>query len=120
MKPITQRVIFETNFYMRALSQIAHKGLDTDELNQEIQQQIKANPLIGIIIQGTHGVRKFRHAMPGKGKRGSLRVIYYYYDDNLPIYMLDIFSKNESADLSPKEKGMFADFVKRLKKMRNL
>jgi hypothetical protein len=109
--------IVRTRHYERGLSKIGHKGLDRDELGQEIEDIIEENPLVGVIIPGTHGVRKFRYAMPGKGKRGGFRVVYYFYNDEGPIFLLDIFAKNDREDITPQDKVMFAEFVKELKKI---
>ena len=40
----------------------------------------------------------------GKGKSGGVRVIYYYYDQDMPIYALLIYGKNERADLTAQQR----------------
>jgi hypothetical protein len=49
-------------------------------------------------------VRKIRWATSGRGKRGGARVIYYYYNPSLPLFALDIYAKNEKANLSEADK----------------
>jgi hypothetical protein len=48
------------------------------------------------------------------GKRGGVRVIYYFHSDRMPLYLLTVFGKNERADLSMSERVALAKFVKRL------
>ncbi len=64
---------------------------------------IAADPLAGVLIRGSGGVRKRRFGLDGRGKRGGARVIYYYHDDRLPVFLLTVFAKNEQSDLSPAE-----------------
>jgi len=62
------------------------------------------NPQAGVIVRATGGIRKLRWLVPGRGKRGGVRVIYYFHSEKLPLLALDIYSKNEKADLTPREK----------------
>jgi len=54
------------------------------------------------------GMRKLRWAGSGRGKRGGLRVIYYWWVAKDRISMLLVYPKNEMDDLT-------ADQVKQLK-----
>lgn len=71
-------------------------------------------PLAGDLIEGTGGVRKLRWARDGMGKRGGVRVIYYFHSARLPLYVLTVFGKNERADLSMDERNELGKLVKRL------
>lgn len=62
------------------------------------------NPTNGDIVQGTNGVRKMRWAYGAKGKRSGLRVIYYFRDLNMPIYVIAIYKKGEKLNISEGEK----------------
>lgn len=66
----------------------------------------QAWPEAGDIIPGTGGFRKLRWAARrrGKGKRGGLRVIYYYLVADTQIWFMSVYDKDEAADLSGKEK----------------
>ena len=66
---------------------------------------VGANPEAGEIIPETGGVRKIRWALAGRGKRGGARVIYYYHDERLPVFLLAAYAKNEKANLSRAERN---------------
>jgi hypothetical protein len=65
---------------------------------------LAANPELGAVVPGTGGVRKLRWALPGRGKSGGARVIYYYHNESIPLYALNIYAKNQKANLSAAEK----------------
>lgn len=71
-----------------------------------LQIHLAKNPEAGEVIQGTGGFRKVRWADPrrGQGRRGGLRVIYYYFEQDMQIWLLTLYGKDEAADLTPKEK----------------
>tara|TARA_R110002111_G_scaffold262694_1_gene340212 strand:- start:156702 stop:156980 length:279 start_codon:yes stop_codon:yes gene_type:complete len=76
------------------------------------------NPNKGTPIQGCGGLRKVRTADPkrGKGKRGGARVIYLYVVDAKWFYLIDIYDKDEKADLSTTEKQELTRLATELKK----
>ena len=65
---------------------------------------LAVNPEAGVVVPETGGVRKLRWALPGRGKSGGARVIYYYHNASIPLYALDIYAKNRKANLSAAEK----------------
>jgi hypothetical protein len=67
---------------------------------------------------GTGGVRKARFGAMGRGKSGGVRVIYYFYDQDTPIYALLIYGKNERADLTSDERKSVAAFAAAIKASR--
>jgi hypothetical protein len=77
---------------------------------------IAANPLAGDVIEGTGGARKVRFAGRSKGKSGGYRVVTYFSGTDVPVFLLNIFAKNEKTDLTPKErrvlKSVLADIAK--------
>jgi hypothetical protein len=77
---------------------------------------IAANPAAGDVIEGTGGARKVRFAGKGKGKSGGYRVITFFTGAEVPVFLLNIFAKNEKTDLTPKErrvlKTVLGDVVK--------
>ena len=77
----------------------------SDDDRFELIEHLAWNPEAGVVIPGTGGVRKLRWAMPGRGKSGGARVIYYHCNASLPIFLLSMFPKNAKVDLSPEEKN---------------
>jgi mRNA-degrading endonuclease RelE of RelBE toxin-antitoxin system len=72
-----------------------------DEEYRSLQIALMLRPEQGPIIRGAGGLRKVRWAKPGSGKRGGLRVIYYWAPGERAFYMLYAYSKNEQEDLTP-------------------
>lgn len=64
------------------------------------------NPEAGDLIEGTGGLRKLRYGDPrrNKGKRGGLRVIYYWWDGGRQFWLFTLYDKDEMNDLSAMEK----------------
>ena len=56
-------------------------------------------------------MRKIRWAREGMGKRGGARVIYYYHDERLPVFLLSAFAKNRKANLSRAERNAMKRLV---------
>lgn len=78
----------------------------TDDGYRELQHHLSRDPGAGDIIAGTGGFRKVRWAdtRRGKGKRGGLRVIYYYLVSDSQIWLMTIYDKDTAMDLTPAEK----------------
>lgn len=72
------------------------------------------NPMAGDVIERTDGLRKLRHGDPrrGKGKRGGLRVIYYWWDGGSTFWLFTLYDKDEMADLSADEKKVLRGMLK--------
>ena len=64
-------------------------------------------------MPGAGGFRKLRWADPrrGKGRRGGLRVIYYYFLSDWQIWLVAIYDKNQAQDLTPAEKRALKDAI---------
>jgi hypothetical protein len=71
-----------------------------DEEYRSLQIALMLRPEQGPVIRGAGGLRKVRWAKPGSGKRGGLRVIYYWAPKEHAFYMLYAYSKNEQGDLT--------------------
>jgi len=78
----------------------------TDDGYRKLQNHLAANPELGDLMPGTGGFRKLRWADPtrGKGRRGGLRIIYYYFWADRQIWLMALYDKDEASDLTPKEK----------------
>ena len=79
--------------------------LDDDGL-RGLQQMLLQNPEAGDVIPGTGGLRKVRFAdtRRGKGKRGGLRVIYYWWLGGRQFWLFTLYDKDEMEDLTAKDK----------------
>ena len=85
-----------------------------DEGFRSLQQAMMKNPEAGSVIEGTGGLRKLRHGDPrrGTGKRGGLRVIYYWWDGGSQFWLFTLYDKDEMVDLSAKEKKVLKEMLK--------
>jgi len=75
----------------------------SDEERSEFIGFIACNPEEGDLISGGGGVRKVRWSRSGMGKRGGVRVIYYFHDESMPLFLLTVYPKNRKDNLSPVE-----------------
>src|SRR5437016_5432401 len=79
--------------------------LDDDEY-RALQARLALNAEVGDVMPGTGGFRKIRWAdkRRGKGRRGGLRIIYFYFESDQQIWFMTLYSKDEAGDLSASEK----------------
>lgn len=73
-------------------------------------EKVAKDPGCGISLGS--GIFKIRFAVGGRGKRGGVRVVYFFRNEGLPIFMLDVFAKNEKDNLSQSESNELAMLVK--------
>ncbi len=104
------QTVAETAYFSRR----AEKRLTADELWDAISM-IATNPLCGDLIKETGGLRKVRFAAGGKGKSGGVRILYYWFSENAPIFLLDVFKKGEKDNLSKAERNAFAVLAGKLR-----
>jgi hypothetical protein len=76
-----------------------------------LQRELVLRPEAGKLIQRGGGLRKIRWKVPGSGKRGGIRVIYFY-DSADTIYMLYPYKKNVQDDLSARQLKQLRELVK--------
>jgi mRNA-degrading endonuclease RelE of RelBE toxin-antitoxin system len=89
--------------------------LFTEEQVEALKMFLSVNPLAGDVIKGSGGVRKLRWQSKQRGKRGGARVIYFYYDERLPLTLITAYGKNEKDDLSAgdlRAAAMLAEAIK--------
>lgn len=79
-----------------------------------LQLAMMSNPEAGDVIEGTGGLRKLRcaDARRGKGKRGGLRIIYYWWDGASQFWLFTLYGKDEMDDLTPNEKRALKNMLK--------
>ena len=83
--------------------------MDDDEYSK-LQLALVSRPDWGNLISGAGGIRKLRWAGSGRGKRGGLRVIYYWQTADHQIWLLVAYPKSDKEDLSHDE-------IKQLKRL---
>ena len=91
-----------------------------DEGYRALQSLLMVDPEAGDLIAGTGGLRKLRFAdkRRAKGKRGGLRVIYYWWTGGPEFWLFTLYDKDEMSDLTPKQKEMLKERVKGELKLR--
>jgi hypothetical protein len=78
---------------------------------EDVIDYLSEHPKAGDIIEGTGGIRKIRWSRGNKGKSGGVRVIYYYHDERIPLYLLILFGKNKRANLSKANRNALSRLV---------
>jgi len=88
-------VIVETPLFTRRIREAM-----SDEAYAVMQTSLVGRPDSGAVIPGGGGLRKIRWAAEGRGKRGGVRIIYYWAVPQHTILMLFVYPKNVQADLT--------------------
>lgn len=85
-----------------------------DEAFRALQDELMKNPSAGDVIEGTGGLRKVRFAdgRRGKGKRGGLRIIYFWWDGKNQFWLFTLYGKDEAADLTPAQRAQLKVMLK--------
>jgi hypothetical protein len=104
--PVT---VVETPTFLSAARRIM-----SGEERARLVNYLAYNPGGGDLVPGAGGVRKLRWGLEGRGKRGGARVIYFYYNANLPLFTLTAYAKNERANLTARERNEFRRLTKSL------
>lgn len=92
----------------------ARKLFTVDE-KRKLIDFLATNPLAGDVMPGTGGVRKLRFRTAGRGKRGGGRVVYYFLDEETPVYALLAYAKTAQTDLTSDERRSVAALTATLK-----
>lgn len=99
-------VIIETSIFAKQIS-----GLLSDDDYAAFQASIIENPGLGDLIPQSGGIRKVRCALPGTGKRGGARIIYFWQVSEDQIFMLLAYAKSDNDNLSPAQIKMLKQVV---------
>ena len=97
----------ETSFFTADICEL----LD-DRAYREFQMVLAARPDAGAVIRGTSGARKIRWRLPGTGKSGGLRVIYYWDVRHDRIYLLLAYRKARQETLTPSQKATLGEMIR--------
>jgi mRNA-degrading endonuclease RelE of RelBE toxin-antitoxin system len=100
--------IIETTIFTKRL-----KTFLQDEEYRNLQNELILNPGKGKIIRESGGLRKTRWSIPGRGKRGGVRIIYYWLNKKETILMLLIYSKKDQDDLTSKQLKILKTLVEK-------
>ena len=83
----------------------------SDDDLRELQVTLLKNPAAGDLILGGRGLRKWRVPLPGRGKRGGARVIYYHWVSHDQCLLVFAYAKNVAADLTKDQRRRLADVI---------
>jgi hypothetical protein len=108
MRPI---VVVETRPFQRFAAEIW-----SEAERQEFIDTVAREPTRGAVMQGTGGVRKLRWSREGTGKSGGVRVIYYFHDEEAPLFLLTVYAKGRKDNLSADERNAIKQAVTELKR----
>lgn len=87
--------------------------LDDDGF-RDLQNLLITKPRAGAVMPGTGGLRKLRFpdARRGKGKRGGLRIIYYWWEAGEQFWLFTLYDKDEMSELTPQERKALNEMIK--------
>jgi hypothetical protein len=85
-----------------------------DEVERAFESAIVADPRIGVVVPGLGGLRKVRVALPGHGKRGGARFLYFLRLASGRVYVVTAYAKSVQADLTPDQRRLIRQLRERL------
>jgi len=93
-----------------------------DDAYKGFQNELMKDPEAGDVIKGTGGLRKIRYADEnrGKGKRGGLRVIYFWKVSDSEFWLFTVYDKDEADDLTSDERKALRQRLELEIKMRSI
>ena len=85
-----------------------------DDAFRRLQDSLMKDPEAGDLMPDTGGLRKLRFAdaRRGKGKRGGLRIVYYWWSAGFQIWLFTLFDKNEMKDLTAQQRKALKEMIK--------
>ena len=99
-------IFVESPQFTRTITQLVG-----DDEYRLLQAALLENPEAGAVIVGSGGLRKIRWSLPGRGKRGGARMIYYYWVVRSRIYLLYAYSKSAKSDLTREQIKILAGLM---------
>lgn len=101
-------VIVETPIFTKLINEIM-----SDDEYKELQEALVIKPDLGVLIKNSGGLRKIRWSVDGRGKRGCVRIIYYWMTENEQLYMMYIFPKSTQENLTDAQTKALRQIVER-------
>jgi hypothetical protein len=98
--------VVETPTYLRRA-----ESLLSEPERAHLVDVLAADPASGDLITGTGGLRKVRVGVGGRGKRGGARVVTFFHDEGMPVFLLMIYAKNEQGDLTQDQRRVLKRLV---------
>ena len=102
------QTVVETPEYLTA----AKRAKMTDEEREWVVTHVAENPRAGVVIEGSGGARKLRVPGKGKGKSGGYRVVTFYANRNVPVFLITVISKGKQSNLTEEQKQSVKETVK--------
>ncbi|MGO9024088.1 MAG: type II toxin-antitoxin system RelE/ParE family toxin [Beijerinckiaceae bacterium] len=78
--------------------------LMTEDERAAVVDMVAQDPQAGDLMPGTGGLRKLRVPLPGRGKRGGGRLITFFHDAGMPVFLIALYAKNVQSDLDPQQR----------------
>jgi mRNA-degrading endonuclease RelE of RelBE toxin-antitoxin system len=103
--------MFNTIAEFPAYTEIAEQYFSEKE-RQAIVDYLAKYPESGDVIPGSGGLRKLRWGKDNKGKSGGVRIIYYFHDARMPLYLLIMYAKEKKANLTIKQQQQLTALTK--------
>ncbi len=110
MSTLPLRHFIQTSTFARVA---ASAGIGEDEI-LTLEAELREDPRRGQVVAQTGGSRKIRVALPGGGKSGGARVLYFYNEAVDTVYFLLAYPKNVQGNLTARQKKIVRDLVARL------
>jgi hypothetical protein len=85
-------------------------GMNDAEM-KAVVDHLSMAPDDGALMEGTGGARKLRAAGRGKGKSGGYRIVTYYCGKDVPVFLLDIYSKGDKTNLTKAERSTLREIL---------
>jgi hypothetical protein len=101
-------VIVETPIFTKLINETM-----SDDEYKELQEALVIKPDLGVLIKSSGGLRKVRWSVDGRGKRGGVRIIYYWMTENEQLYMMYIFPKNTQENLTDAQTKALRQIIER-------
>ena len=111
---LTYNKLMKASFVELPPFERTRKDYMDDEAYRLLQFELMGNPTAGDVMEGTGGLRKLRQADPrrGKGKRGGLRVIYYWWSGGDQFWLFAVYDKDQADDLTPAQRKVLKQLLK--------